>query len=243
MERLQKILARAGIASRRKCEELIAAGRVTVDGAVVRELGSKADPAENDIRCDGQPVKPEPFVYYLVNKPRGMECTHGETGGGRPSVFELFAGVAQRLFAVGRLDADSEGLLIVTNDGAFANRVAHPRYEVPKTYEVTLDAVPTPEQVAELRRGVYLAEGKVRFAEVRVRRLGRDRAVARVVLKEGLNREIRRAFAALGLKVRRLRRTAIGGIEDRRLRSGGRRKLSRQEIDQLRGYTGRRKKR
>jgi 23S rRNA pseudouridine2605 synthase len=239
MERLQKILARAGIASRRKCEDLITAGRVTIDGQVVRELGTKADLAQNDIRCDGQPVRPERFVYYLVSKPRGMECTHGQPGSDRPSVFELFTGVSQRLFAVGRLDVDSEGLLIVTNDGGFANRIAHPRYGVSKTYEVTLDALPTDEQIAELKSGVYLSDGKVRFAEIGVRRLGRDRAVARVVLRQGLNREIRRAFAALGLKVRRLRRVAIGGLTDSRLRPGHRRKLSQQEIGQLRGNTGR----
>ncbi len=165
MERLQKVLARAGIASRRKSEEYVLAGRVTVDGKVVRELGAKVDPAVQDVRCDGERLRPEPKLYFLVNKPRGMLCSNASEGG-RDRVVDLFRGVEQRLFTVGRLDVDSEGLLIVTNDGEFANRLMHPRYGVPRVYSVEIDGVLSEEGRAKLLRGVHLAEGPVRFEKV-----------------------------------------------------------------------------
>ena len=237
MERLQKILARAGVASRRKCEEYITAGRVTVDGKVVRELGAKADPETSIVRFDGEPIKPEKRLYYLVNKPRGMICTNA-TDTGKPRVIDLLGSVEQRLFTVGRLDVDSEGLLIVTNDGDFANRLAHPRYGVARTYAVELDGTVTAETLAKLRKGVRLAEGRVRFSEVSARSAGRGRTQARVVLHQGMNREIRRAFAALGHRVRRLRRVAISSLSDSRLKAGASRRLKPDELEMLLGSTG-----
>jgi len=232
MERLQKILASAGIASRRKCEELITAGRVTVDGAVVRELGTKADAATSDIRCDGERVRPDRPLYFLVNKPRGLVCSNAPERG-RARVVDLVRGVEQRLFTVGRLDVDSEGLVIVTNDGALANRLAHPRYEVPKVYVVEIDGSLTPEEVRKLKKGVYMANGVARFDEVSTRPAGRNRSGVRVVLRQGLNREVRRAFAALGHRVRRLRRVAIGRLTDDSLEPGEYRKLTARDLAAL----------
>jgi len=237
MERLQKILARAGIASRRKCEEYITAGRVSVDGKVVRELGARADPNTSVICCDGERVRLQPMLYYLVNKPRGVVCSNAPEAG-RPRVIDLFKGVEQRLFTVGRLDVDSEGLLIVTNDGGFANRLSHPRYGVPKVYEVEIDGVLAPENVAKLKKGVHFAEGVVRLSEIKPGRAGRTRSAVRVVLRQGLNREIRRAFAAVGHRVRRLRRVAMGRLSDERLRPGAYRKLTATEVAMLRDDAG-----
>jgi 23S rRNA pseudouridine2605 synthase len=232
MERLQKILARAGVASRRKCEELIVAGRVTVDGAVVRELGTKADAAASTIRCDGERIKAETPMHFLVNKPRGLVCSNVPEGG-RPRVVDLIQGVEQRLFTVGRLDVESEGLVIVTNDGALANRLAHPRYGVAKTYVVDVDGTLTPEEIAKLKKGVYLAEGAVRFDDISSRSAGRGKSSVRVIIRQGLNREIRRAFAALGHRVRRLRRIAIGPLTDADLQPGSHRKLTADELAAL----------
>ncbi len=237
MERLQKVLARAGIASRRKSEEYILAGRVTVDGKVVRELGTKVDPAVQDIRCDGQRLRPEPKLYFVVNKPRGMVCSNVSEGG-RPRVIDLFPGVEQRLFTVGRLDVESEGLLIVTNDGEFANRLMHPRYGVRREYMVEIDGVLSDEGRAKLLKGVHLAEGPVRFETVESKAFGRERSEVRVVIRQGVNREIRRAFARVGCRVRRLRRVAIGRLSAPELRPGAFRKLRPAELAMLREDAG-----
>jgi len=234
MERLQKVLARAGIASRRKSEEYILAGRVTVDGKVVRELGTKVDPAVQDVRCDGERLRPEPKLYFLVNKSRGMVCSNSSESGHK-RVVDLFRSVEQRLFTVGRLDVDSEGLLIVTNDGEFANRLMHPRYGVQRVYSVEIDGVLSEEGRAKLLKGVHLAEGPVRFEAVEAKALGRERSVARVVLRQGVNREIRRAFARLGHRVRHLKRVAIGRLSAPELRPGAFRKLTPKELAMLRG--------
>ena len=237
MERLQKVLAQAGIASRRKCEEYITAGRVSIDGSVVRELGVKVDPLQSIIRVDGQRLKAEPPLYLLVNKPRGVLSSDAPEEG-HPRVVDLVRGIEQRLFLVGRLDLDSEGLIILTNDGALANRLAHPRYEVPKTYAVEIDGSLAPEEIDRMQKGVHLAEGAVRFEEVRVRRAGRERSSVLVVLRHGMNREIRRVFARLGHPVRRLRRVAIGRLSDPALEPGDYRKLTPREVEVLRHDAG-----
>lgn len=237
VERLQKILARAGIASRRKCEEYITAGRVTVDGEVVRELGVKVDPSKSVVRCDGERVQAESALYFLVNKPAGVVCSNSAEGG-RQRVVDIVAGVEQRLFTVGRLDAESEGLVIVTNDGELANRLAHPRYGIPKVYLAEVDGALSDEELSRLKKGVHLAEGVVRLDEISVHRLGRDRSRVKVVLREGLNREIRRAFAAVGRPVRRLRRVAIGRVSDEGLKPGAYRKLLAKELAALREDAG-----
>ncbi|KAF0239984.1 MAG: 23S rRNA pseudouridine, partial [Planctomycetota bacterium] len=209
--RLQKLLAHAGIASRRECEEIIAAGRVTVNGKVVTELGSKADPDADDVRCDGDPVKAEKPVYFLLNKPSGVLCTN-EKSYGHTRVIDLFPGVAQRLYTVGRLDSESTGLLIVTNDGELANRIAHPRYEVDKTYAVAVKGWLEGPALEKIQKGVWLAEGKTGRAKVRIIKRTRQMTTLEITIHEGKNREVRRLFAKVGHSVVALRRIEIGGL-------------------------------
>ncbi|MFW6157869.1 MAG: pseudouridine synthase [Planctomycetota bacterium] len=237
MDRLQKVLARAGVASRRKCEEYISAGRVAVDGEVVRQLGTKVDPAIQVITCDGERVRPESLIHLLLHKPAGVVCS-SEPDGGHTPITELVRGIEQRLFTVGRLDADSEGLVLLTNDGELANRLTHPRYQVPKTYEVELDGRLSPRQIARLKEGVRLPDGVAQFDEIRVQKSREGRLRAHIVLHQGLNREIRRAFGAVGRGVIRLRRVAIGRLTAPDLRPGAHRKLTRQELATVREDAG-----
>ena len=227
------MLARAGLGSRRECEVLIQQGRVMVDGREVKELGTRVDPAQQRIKVDGEALQLEKPAYYLLNKPRGFLTTNYDPAG-RPRVVDILRGVPQRLFSVGRLDEDSEGLLLFTNDGALTNRLTHPRYGVPKTYVVEVAGKPTSDDLDKMRRGIYLSDGKVSVD--RVRRMGtRGKSTQlEVVLSEGRNREIRRMFARLGHKVMRLRRTAIGPISDQGLQPGEYRKLRPDELASLR---------
>jgi 23S rRNA pseudouridine2605 synthase len=233
LERLNKLLAHAGVASRRQCEALIRAGRVAVDGEVVRDLGTKVDPAKQRISVDGQPIRAERPVYWLVHKPRGYLCTNRDPAR-RPLAIDLVPQVSQRVYTVGRLDEDSEGLLLLTNDGDLANRLMHPRYGVEKTYLVQVAGSPTPEELQKLLSGVWLSEGHVRAK--RVKRLKKQGASTwlRIVLNEGKNREIRRMLARLGHKVMRLQRIAIGPVGLGDLRSGRARRLSGPEVEALR---------
>ncbi len=232
-ERLQKVLAAAGIGSRRECEVLIEQGRVIVDGRVVTRLGTRVDPQRQKIQVDGEFVRVERPVYYLVNKPKGVLSTNRDPRG-RPRAVDILSGVPQRLFSVGRLDLESEGLLLLTNDGELTNFLTHPRYEVPKTYIVQVAGRPTPEDLAKLRKGIHLSEGKVAVDSVRqVGSRGRS-TMLEIVLSEGRNREIRRMLARLDHKVMRLTRTAIGPITERGLRPGEFRKLRPDEVELLR---------
>ena len=163
-ERLQKVLAQAGLGSRRACEELIGAGRVTVDGQPVTELGTRVDPEQADIRVDGRPIKAERYRYVMLHKPAGY-LSHPDPRAGYPSWQELVQ-VPERLFPVGRLDVDSEGLLLLTNDGELANRLTHPRYEHPKTYLVQVGGVPDPRKIRRLQHGVMLDDGPTAPARV-----------------------------------------------------------------------------
>src|SRR5438552_14233832 len=215
MERLNKLLAHAGVGSRRQVEELIAAGRVTVDGLPVRELGTKVDPAQR-VTVDGQPVKLERPVYWLVHKPRGYLCTNSDPAG-RPRAIDLVPHVQQRVYTVGRLDEDSEGLLLLTNDGDLANRLMHPRFGVTKTYLVQVAGKPTRDDLQKLLKGVYLSEGLVKARSVRPLKKQGDSTWLRIVLSEGKNREIRRMLARLEHKVMRLKRIALGPVELGRL--------------------------
>ncbi|MEW6356061.1 MAG: pseudouridine synthase [Planctomycetota bacterium] len=231
--RLQKILADAGIGSRRRCEQLIMEGRISVRGKVVTELGTKADANADDIRFDGAPLRAEQKVYFIVNKPRGYICSSASEG--KKRVIDLLAErIPQRIYPVGRLDVDSEGLIILTNDGALANRLAHPRYGVEKTYLVKVEGRPDAKDLEKLSKGIYLAEG--RTAGIQAHIGGRDGRFTwlEVVLREGKNREVRRVLVRLGYSVKRLRRTAIAGIEDPRLKPGEFRRLTRTEVDRLR---------
>jgi 23S rRNA pseudouridine2605 synthase len=232
-ERLNKVLAHAGVGSRRHVEDLITAGRVTIDGKTVRDLATKIEPDAHRVCVDGQPIKSERLVYWLVYKPRGTVCTNHDPAG-RPRAIDLVPTVEQRVYTVGRLDEDSEGLLLLTNDGELANQLTHPRFGVEKTYHAQVAGLPTQEDLDKLLKGFYLAEGKVRAKRVkRLRTLG-DSTFLEIVLNEGKNREIRRMLARLGHKVLRLRRVALGPIQVGRLVSGKGRKLTQPEVNQLR---------
>jgi len=237
MERLNKLLAHAGVGSRRHVEELIAAGRVSVDGQPVRELGTKVNPETQRVAVDGQPVKLERPVYWLVNKPRGYLCTN-EDPAGRPRAIDLVPHVEQRVYTVGRLDEDSEGLLLLTNDGDLAHRLMHPRFGVEKTYLVQVAGHPSREDVQQLLQGVWLSDGHVRARRVKVMKSQGESAWMQIVLSEGKNREIRRMLARLNHKVLRLRRVAIGPVQLDKLAKGKARKLSLTEVNALRRIAG-----
>ena len=202
-ERLQKVLAAAGLGSRRQCEELITTGRVEVDRKVVTQLGTRVDPAVQDIRVDGESLSLGRRVYYAVNKPKGVVTTNRDPGG-RPRVIDLVPNHDIRLFAIGRLDLNSEGLILVTNDGELANLLTHPRYGVEKVYLAQVAGRPTPEVLDKLRRGVHLAEGVAKVEDVRVESHQKDSTWLEITLREGMNREIRRLLARVGHKVLRL---------------------------------------
>jgi 23S rRNA pseudouridine2605 synthase len=235
-ERLQKVLAAAGIGSRRQCEELILEGRVEIDGQVVQELGVKVDPRRQEVRVDGTRLARPARRYYVLNKPSGVVCTNRDPAG-RIRLVDLLP-TEERLFSVGRLDRASEGMILVTNDGEFANRLAHPRYGVHKTYRVLVAGRPEPAQLKQLLDGVHLAEGVARAVSVRVKKLHKDSADLEIVLNEGKNREIRRVLARIGHKVLRLKRIAIGSIKLADLPTGQSRRLTQQEVRTLLGETG-----
>lgn len=232
-ERIAKRLARAGLCSRRDAERWIAAGRVKVDGRIVRDLGTKLEPDRHTISVDDAPVRGEKTVYWLVHKPVGYLCTNHDPAG-RPLAQDLIPRIEQRVFTVGRLDEASEGLLLMTNDGDLAYKLMHPKFEIEKTYLVLVAGHPTPLDLQKLLDGVWLAEGKVKARRVRKLKSQGDSTWLRVVLCEGKNREIRRMLAKLDHKVMKLRRVAIGPIELDRLPKGKARKLSLKELDTLR---------
>lgn len=229
--RLQRYLAMAGAGSRRHCEEFILAGRVTVDRQTIRELGYRVPPG-GDVRLDGERVRLERKQWYLLNKPVGYLCTNSDPAG-RPRVIELFPQVRERLFTVGRLDENSQGLLLVTNDGELANRLAHPRFRVRKVYQVQVAGVPSREILEQLKRGMYFAEGRFQVADARFVKTRGTGAILELVLMEGQNREIRRLLAKLGHKVQRLKRVALGPLTLGDLPLGEWRPLSDREIAQF----------
>jgi 23S rRNA pseudouridine2605 synthase len=232
LERLQKVLAAAGLGSRRACEELITAGRVEVDRETVTTLGAKVDPRTQEIRVDGERLPDPRRVVYLLNKPVGVVTTNYDPTG-RPRVVDLVPG-DRRLFAIGRLDRTSEGLILLTNDGGLANLLAHPRYGVEKKYLVQVAGVPSTELLDRLRQGVRLAEGEVHAKRVTLRSQHKQSAVLEMVLDEGKNREIRRMLAKLGHKVHQLKRVAVGGLSLGNLLPGQWRQLSWGEVETLR---------
>jgi 23S rRNA pseudouridine2605 synthase len=230
-ERLQKVLAAAGVGSRRDCEELIREGRVEIDRQVITELGTRVDPLRQEIRVDGEALRQPQRLYYAVNKPIGVVTTNFDPSG-RPRVIDLVP-TEERVFAVGRLDRASEGLILVTNDGEFANRITHPRYGVEKTYLVRVAGQPTPADLARLKKGVYLADGFCRVQSiVAKKRQGKSTDLV-MVLNEGRNRELRRILARVGHKVLRLKRIAVGSIKLAELPPGAWRRLMPDEIESL----------
>ena len=215
-ERLQKILSEYGVASRRKAEELIAAGKVKVNGHPAT-LGAKADPRRDTITVAGKKLgnigeKPREYTYVLLNKPRGVVTTLNDEQG-RRCVADLVADAGVRLYPIGRLDRDSEGLLLLTNDGEFANAISHPKHHVPKTYQVTVRAAMTEEQAARLQEGLVLDGRKTAPAEVTVMVKEPERTVFQMTIYEGRNRQIRRMCEMLGMEVIRLKRTSIGSVK------------------------------
>lgn len=232
-ERLQKVLAAAGIASRREAEELILEGRVEVDGQIVMELGTRVDRHRQAIFVDGDPLPKPKLVYFAVNKPEGVVCTARDPAG-RPRVTDLLPPDVGRVFNVGRLDLASEGLILVTNDGELANGLTHPRHGVPKTYEIQVAGDLPVEMLRQLREGVHLAEGFVRPVEVKVKTRKHRSTVLEIVLDEGRNREIRRLLARVGHKVQRLTRIAVGPIRLGELPRGAFRPLTSAEVQKLR---------
>jgi 23S rRNA pseudouridine2605 synthase len=232
-ERLNKFLAHAGLGSRRHCEDLIVAGRVEVDGHRVRELGAKLDPEQQHVTVDGKPVRGERLVYWLLNKPRGCLCTNHDPSG-RLLAIDLIPHVSQRVYTVGRLDEDSEGLLLLTNDGDLANKLMHPRFGIEKTYLVQVAGKPTPDDLRQLLKGVWLSDGHVRARRVKRLKTQGDSTWLHIVLNEGKNREIRRMLARLEHKVMRLRRVAIGPIQLGRLANKKSRPLTTSELELLR---------
>ena len=234
MERLQKILSQAGIASRRASEQLMLDGRVTVNGTTVRELGTKADPLSDDIRVDGRRVTlPERHRYLLLNKPRGYVTTRSDPQR-RPTVIDLLVGVREYVYPVGRLDFETEGLLILTNDGDLAARLTHPRHGVARVYEARVLGVPDAHDLDRLSRGVTVEGQRMTASEVR-RLPGRaDRqATVQITIREGKNRQVRNMLEAIGHPVEQLKRIAIGPIRDARLKLGRWRDLTGPEVAQL----------
>ncbi|NOY41153.1 MAG: rRNA pseudouridine synthase [Planctomycetes bacterium] len=234
-ERLQKVLAAAGIASRRECEELIREGRVEVDGQVITELGTRVNRITQQIQVDGEPLPKPKLVYFAVNKPEGVVCTASDPSG-RTRVTDLLPPGLGRVFNVGRLDMASEGLILVTNDGELANGLTHPRHGVEKTYEVQVAGHPTPQVLAQVRKGVHLAEGFVRAVNVRVKTRRKNGTILEMVLDEGRNREIRRLLAKVGHRVQRLTRIAVGPIRLGEMPKGASRRLTPEEVKKLQAY-------
>lgn len=231
-ERLQKVIAQAGLASRRQAEEWISSGRVLVNGVPAR-LGERADPAVDEVIVNGRKLTvAEEKVTLLLNKPRGYISTLKDPQG-RALVTELVADVPQRLFPIGRLDYNTEGLLLLTNDGELSQHLSHPRHHVPKTYLVKVRGQVTEEKLARLRNGIRLSEGLTQPAEVANVRCGRGTGWFEMTIREGRNRQVRRMCEAVDLQVVRLKRLSIGFLTLGTLPTGAYRKLSSQEIARL----------
>ena len=231
--RLQKLLAQSGVASRRACEELMLAGRVEVDGEVVTRLGTKVDPRSAVVRVDGQRLPPiSESVYLAFNKPRGVVSTMSDPHG-RPTLADLLGDRAERLFHVGRLDTDTEGLILLTNHGDLAHRLAHPSYGVDKTYVAQVGGVVKPATVRRLLEGIELDDGPAAADAMVVKSTHAGRSIVELSLHEGRNRIVRRMLDAVGHPVQQLTRTAFGVIRLRDLKVGSSRGLSREELGAL----------
>ena len=238
--RLQKVLAAAGVASRRVAEDMISEGRVEVNGRLVTEQGMRVDPERDTVRVDGSRIPPpRRHLYLVLTKPRGVVSTMDDPEG-RRTLADLLVGKVpgrrsanDRLFHVGRLDTETEGLLILTNDGDFGHRLAHPSFEVPKTYLAEVEGVLSPHTIKRLRQGVTLEDGPVRPTSVKVVSSAAEKTLVRITLTEGRNRIVRRTMDAVGHPVRKLSRTAIGPVRLGNLKVGEFRELTRDELGEL----------
>src|SRR3954463_15071729 len=232
-DRLQKVLALAGVASRRECEELIREGRVEVDRKVVTELGTRVDPLQQEIRVDGETLLRPKLAYFAVNKPTGVVATARDPAG-RTRVTDLMPPNTPRVYCVGRLDLASEGLILVSNDGELANGLTHPSHGVEKIYHVQVAGHVEPSVIAQLHRGIHLAEGYAHVKHVRIKSRRKRSTILEMILDEGRNREVRRLLARVGHKVQRLKRVAVGPVRLGELPAGAVRQLTGKEVELLR---------
>lgn len=231
--RLQKYMATCGIASRRHSEEIIAAGRVRVNGSVVTEQGTRIDPVTDVVLVDGKKIEaPTTFSYYMFHKPAGYLTTVTDPQG-RPTIYDLLPDLRGKVVPVGRLDMDTEGLLFLTDDGEFAHRLTHPKYGVKKTYVARVDGRMTEPALHRLATGVQLDDGMTQPAEVRVLKAGQRHTTVELIIREGKKRQVRRMFEAVGFPVLSLRRTAIDRIRLSHVDSGEVRPLNEDEITRL----------
>ena len=233
--RLNKYLADNGVASRRRADELIAEGEVMVDGEIVTTLGFKVDPARQRVEVDGVVMRPEGerHQYYLLNKPSGVVCTNDRREARRRAVDLITDRRKGRIYTVGRLDEETTGLVILTNDGEFAHKISHPRYQVPKVYKVVVGTRVLREDIEKMTSGIRLSDFRACFDRVRLQRATERGSTLLVTLQEGRNREIRRVFAYLKLPVKSLHRIQIGPLNDRGMKIGGWRPMTREEVDSL----------
>jgi 23S rRNA pseudouridine2605 synthase len=230
-QRLQKVLAAAGVDSRRKCEELILSGEVMVNRKVVDTLPAFVDPEKDVITVSGRKIRVAQKVYFLLNKPKGVICTNSDPRG-RKKAIDLVR-TNERIFCVGRLDADTTGLIILTNDSELTNRLTHPRYGIAKTYVVRIKGEIVGEQVEKLKKGVWLAEGKTGRASVKILKRRHNESSIEITIRQGLNRQVRRMLAKLGMPVKSLTRTHLGKLTIRGLGVGKSRTLTRAEVAYL----------
>lgn len=234
MERLQKVLAHAGVASRRHCEELIVQGSVQVNGKVVRELGTRVDPNVDRITVNGRAIRIEQHVYLMLYKPTGV-ITSVSDPRGRRVVTDLLTGIKERVYPVGRLDYDTSGLLLLTNDGELANRLAHPSYEIDKVYRAWVRGVPSPDKIKRLATGIRLEDGMTSPGEARLLKTapGQDKALVELTIHEGRNRQVRRMCEAIGHPVLSLERIRLGFLTLEGLQIGQYRPLTSTEVERL----------
>jgi 23S rRNA pseudouridine2605 synthase len=232
-ERLQKIIAAAGIASRRHAEKLISEGRVSVNNVVVKEMGVKADAQKDVIRVDGKTINVEKtLIYIALHKPAGYVTTMNDPQQ-RPTVVDLIGDVPERVYPVGRLDYDSEGLLILTNDGDFAQKMQHPRFQIPKVYRVKIQGRLSKEEIKQLGQGIKLEDGIFKPENIQIEKYNDKSVWLKLTLREGKNRIIRRGFEAAGHRVARLVRESLGDVTLSKLKEGSWRYLTKKETDQL----------
>ncbi|MDH4241214.1 MAG: rRNA pseudouridine synthase [Phycisphaerae bacterium] len=230
-QRLQKVLAAAGVDSRRKCEELILSGAVRVNRKVVDTLPAFVDPEKDIITVDGRKIQAAPKVYFLLNKPRGVICTNSDPQG-RKKAIDIIP-TDRRIFCVGRLDIDTSGIIILTNDSELANRLTHPRFGLSKTYIADIKGQISGESVEKLKKGIWLAEGKTGRASVKILKRNFKESLIEITIRQGLNRQIRRMLARVGMPVKSLKRTQVGKLNARGLGVGKFRTLTKAEVAYL----------
>ena len=234
-QRLQKVLAAAGVDSRRKCEELILDGAVQVNSKVVDKLPAFVDPEKDIITVNGKRIRAAQKVYYLLNKPKGVICTNFDPQGRKKAIDVIKS--RERIFCVGRLDADSTGVLILTNDSQLANKLTHPKYKVPKTYLAEVKGQIESQHIQKLKKGVWLAEAKTGKASVKILKRSHRQSLLEITIQQGLNRQVRRMLAKVGLPVKSLKRTHIGKLTTRGLGVGKFRTLTKVEVAHLKRTT------